>query len=57
MAITIPSDATKTLKNSWVQLGGEDYSCYLFDVKNVNESDNPKKVVEDGSIMYHNHRE
>ena len=27
-------------------LGGEDYSYYLFDVKNVNESERAKKVVE-----------
>lgn len=46
MAITIPSDATKTYLKVMGALGGEDYSYYLFDVKNVNESDKAKKVVE-----------
>ena len=46
MAITIPSDATKTFEKVMGALGGEDYSYYLFDVKNVNESDKAKKVVE-----------
>ena len=27
-------------------LGGEDYSYYLFDVKNANENPRAKKVVE-----------
>ena len=36
MAITIPSDATKTFEKVMGALGGEDYSYYLFDVKNVN---------------------
>lgn len=46
MAITIPSDATKTFEKVMGALGGEDYSYYLFDVKNINESDKAKKVVE-----------
>ena len=46
MAITIPSDATKTFEKVMGALGGEDYSYYLFDVKNVNESNKAKKVVE-----------
>ena len=46
MAITIPADATRTFEKVMGALGGEDYSYYLFDVKNVNESDKAKKVVE-----------
>ena len=36
----------RLLKKSMGALGNEDYSYYLFDVKNVNESDKAKKVVE-----------
>ena len=46
MAITIPSDATKTFEKVMGALGGEDYSYYLFDVKNANENPRAKKVVE-----------
>ena len=46
MAITIPSSATKTFEKVMGALGGEDYSYYLFDVKNVNEKPRAKKVVE-----------
>lgn len=46
MAITIPSDATKTFEKIMGSLGGEDYSYYLFDVKNANENPRAKKVVE-----------
>jgi len=46
MAITIPTSAEKTFEKVMDALGGEDYSYYLFDVKNVNESDRAKKVVE-----------
>ena len=46
MAITIPADATKTFEKIMGSLGGEDYSYYLFDVKNANENPRAKKVVE-----------
>ena len=46
MAITIPSSATKTIEKVMGALGGEDYSYYLFDVKNANENPRAKKVVE-----------
>ena len=46
MAIRIPSDATRTFEKIMGALGGEDYSYYLFDVKNVNEKPRAKKVVE-----------
>ena len=46
MAITIPSDATRTFEKVMGALGGEDYSYYLFDVKNANENPRAKKVVE-----------
>ena len=46
MAITIPQDAVKTFEKVMGALGGEDYSYYLFDVKNVNEKPRAKKVVE-----------
>ena len=46
MAITIPSDATRTFEKVMGSLGGEDYSYYLFDVKNANENPRAKKVVE-----------
>ena len=46
MAITIPSDATRTFEKIMGSLGGEDYSYYLFDVKNANENPRAKKVVE-----------
>jgi hypothetical protein len=46
MAITIPSDATKTFEKLLGAMGGEDYSYYLFDVKNVNENPKAKKVME-----------
>jgi len=46
MAITIPASASKTFEKVMGALGGEDYSYYLFDVKNVNEKPRAKKVVE-----------
>jgi len=46
MAITIPQDAVRTFEKVMGALGGEDYSYYLFDVKNVNEKPRAKKVVE-----------
>jgi len=46
MAITIPTSAVKTFEKVMGALGGEDYSYYLFDVKNVNEKPKAKKVVE-----------
>lgn len=46
MAITIPQDAVKTFEKVLGAMGGEDYSYYLFDVKNVNEKPRAKKVVE-----------
>ena len=46
MAITIPPDATRTFEKVMGALGGEDYSYYLFDVKNANENPRAKKVVE-----------
>ena len=46
MAITIPSSATKTFEKVMGALGGEDYSYYLFDVKNANENPKAKKVLE-----------
>ncbi|QPB08046.1 hypothetical protein [Synechococcus phage S-H38] len=46
MAITIPQDAVKTFEKLMGALGGEDYSYYLFDVKNVNERPRAKKVLE-----------
>jgi outer membrane protein assembly factor BamE (lipoprotein component of BamABCDE complex) len=46
MTITIPSEATKTFEKLLGAMGGEDYSYYLFDVKNVNENPKAKKVME-----------
>ena len=46
MAVTIPAPAVKTFEKVMGALGGEDYSYYLFDVKNVNEKPRAKKVVE-----------
>ena len=46
MAITIPASAVKTFEKVMGALGGEDYSYYLFDVKNANENPRSKKVVE-----------
>jgi len=46
MAITIPTSAVKTFEKVMGALGGEDYSYYLFDVKNVNEKPKAKKVIE-----------
>ena len=46
MAITIPATAAKTFEKLMGALGGEDYSYYLFDVKNANENPKAKKVVE-----------
>jgi len=46
MAITIPASAVKTFEKVMGALGGEDYSYYLFDVKNVNEKPKAKKVIE-----------
>lgn len=44
--ITIPAPAVKTFEKVMGALGGEDYSYYLFDVKNVNEKPKAKKVIE-----------
>ena len=46
MAITIPASAVKTFEKVMGALGGEDYSYYLFDVKNANENPKARKVVE-----------
>ena len=49
MAITILKNhsATKVFEKVMGALGGEDYSYYLFDVKNANENPRAsKKVVE-----------
>ena len=46
MAITIPASASKTFEKVMGALGGEDYSYYLFDVKNANENPKARKVVE-----------
>jgi len=46
MAITIPPSAVKTFEKVMGALGGEDYSYYLFDVKNPNENPRAKKVLE-----------
>ena len=46
MAITIPSNAVKTFEKLIGAMGGEDYSYYLFDVKNANEKPTAKKVLE-----------
>ena len=46
MAITIPASASKTFEKVMGALGGEDYSYYLFDVKNANENPKAKKVIE-----------
>ena len=46
MAIDIPAPAVKTFEKVMGALGGEDYSYYLFDVKNANENPKARKVVE-----------
>ncbi len=46
MAIKIPAPAVKTFEKVMGALGGEDYSYYLFDVKNVNEKPKASKVIE-----------
>jgi len=46
MAITIPAPAVKTFEKVMGALGGEDYSYYLFDVKNANENPKARKVIE-----------
>ena len=46
MAITIPASAVKTFEKVMGALGGEDYSYYLFDVKNANENPKARKVIE-----------
>lgn len=46
MAINIPASASKTFEKVIGALGGEDYSYYLFDVKNANENPKAKKIVE-----------
>ncbi len=46
MAIIIPPSAVKTFEKVMGALGGEDYSYYLFDVKNPNENPRAKKVLE-----------
>jgi len=46
MAITIPASAVKTFEKVMDALGGEDYSYYLFDVKNANENPKARKVIE-----------
>ena len=45
MAITIPSgDNKKAFDDVMDALGGDDYSYYLFDIKNVEDKDSTKKV-------------
>ena len=44
MAITIPPVNRSTFDDVMDALGGDDYSYYLFDVKNVEEPDSTKKV-------------
>ena len=44
MAITIPPDNKKAFEDVMDALGGDDYSYYLFDVKNVEDKDSTKKV-------------
>ena len=46
MAITIPASAVKTFEKVMDAFGGEDYSYYLFDVKNANENPKARKVIE-----------
>lgn len=46
MAITIPAEAEKTYMKVMDALGGEDYSYYNMEVKNVSESPRAKKVVQ-----------
>ena len=45
MAITIPSNAVKTFEKLIGAMGGEDYSYYLFDVKNANEKPTEQVVL------------
>ena len=45
MAINIPPSAEKTFQQLFKSMGGEDYSYYMFDVKNVNESARAKKIL------------
>ena len=44
MAITIPPVNKSAFEDVMKALGGDDYSYYLFDVKNVEEKDSTKKV-------------
>ena len=44
MAITIPPHNKQAFEDVMDALGGDDYSYYLFDVKNVEDKDSTKKV-------------
>ena len=44
MAITIPPINKQPFEDVMDALGGDDYSYYLFDVKNVEDKDSTKKV-------------
>ena len=44
MAITVPPQNKAAFEAVMSALGGDDYSYYLFDVKNVEEKDSTKKV-------------
>jgi len=44
MAITIPPNNKQAFEDVMDALGGDDYSYYLFDVKNVEDKDSTKKV-------------
>ena len=44
MSITIPSVNKSAFDDVMDALGGNDYSYYLFDVKNVEDKDSTKKV-------------
>ena len=44
MAITIPPHNKQAFEDVMNALGGDDYSYYLFDVKNVEDKDSTKKV-------------
>tara|TARA_B100001996_G_scaffold373217_1_gene350454 strand:- start:85 stop:1512 length:1428 start_codon:yes stop_codon:yes gene_type:complete len=44
MAITVPPQNKQAFEAVMSALGGDDYSYYLFDVKNIEEKDSTKKV-------------
>ena len=44
MAITIPPHNKQAFEDVMNALGGDDYSYYLFDVKNVEDKDSTKKI-------------